>query len=38
VVNTPLVLGVVYFVLDADYNVYMNIQSAVRLALFRGRR
>jgi len=28
----------VYFVLDADYNVYMNIQPAVRLALFRGRR
>lgn len=33
--DSALVFEAVYFVLDADYNVYMDIHQAVLLALFR---
>ena len=33
--DSALVFEVVYFVLSSDYNVYMDIQQAVNLALFR---
>ena len=33
--DSALVFEVVYFVLDPDYNIYMDIQQAVNLAIFR---
>jgi small-conductance mechanosensitive channel len=33
--DSALVFEVVYFVLDPDYNVYMDIQQAINLAIFR---
>lgn len=33
--ESALVFEVVYYVLDADYNIYMDIQQAINLALFR---
>jgi len=36
--DSALVFEAVYFVLDADYNVYMDIHQAVLLALFRRLR
>lgn len=36
--DSALVFEVVYFVLDSDYNVYMDIQQAVNLALLRRFR
>lgn len=33
--DSALVFEVVYFVLSADYNTYMDIQQAINLALFR---
>ena len=33
--DSSLDFEVVYYVLDRDYNVYMNIQQAINLALFR---
>lgn len=36
--DSALVFEAVYFVLDADYNVYMDIHQAVQLALFRRLR
>lgn len=36
--DSALVFEVVYFVLDADYNVYMDIHQAIILALFRRFR
>ncbi|MBI4190796.1 MAG: mechanosensitive ion channel, partial [Betaproteobacteria bacterium] len=32
--DSALVFEIVYFVLDADYNVYMDVQQAVNLAIF----
>ncbi len=36
--DSALVFEAVYFVLDADYNVYMDIHQAVLLTLFRRLR
>ena len=33
--DSALVFEVVYFVLDSDYNIYMDIQQAINLAIFR---
>ncbi|MCR4347916.1 MAG: mechanosensitive ion channel family protein, partial [Sulfuricaulis sp.] len=33
--DSALVFEVVYFVLDPDYNIYMDIQQAINLAIFR---
>ena len=33
--DSALVFEVVYFVLDPDYNIYMDIQQAINLAVFR---
>jgi small-conductance mechanosensitive channel len=36
--DSALVFETVYFVLDADYNIYMDIHQAVLLTLFRRLR
>ena len=33
--DSALIFEVVYYVLAADYNIYMNVQQAVNLAIFR---
>ncbi|MCI0706690.1 MAG: mechanosensitive ion channel family protein [Ignavibacteriae bacterium] len=33
--DSSLVFETVYFVLDADYNIYMDIQQAINLAIFK---
>jgi small-conductance mechanosensitive channel len=36
--ETALVFEVVYYVLDPDYNLYMDIQQTINFGLFRGLR